>query len=155
VTVERDEQPVFYQDCYSNSEESFIGADYLDSHAYLRSTGEKRIGLVNELVDHIENRFLTYKLRRDTRPTLLLDEVDNHIGFAGQSVLWSDLIAKLCKKYQLIVSTHSIFPILLKRDNVLRQDNIIVLADRYAEICVSELGQAIEYFNTNNNGDTE
>lgn len=118
ATVERDGQPVFYQDCYQNSEESFIGADYLESHSHLCSTGEKRIGLVNELVDYIENRFLTYKLRCDERPTLLLDEVDNHIGFAGQSILWDKLFAKLSKKYQLIVSTHSIFPILLKRDNL-------------------------------------
>ncbi|TVR31608.1 MAG: ATP-binding cassette domain-containing protein [Spirochaetaceae bacterium] len=153
ATVERDDHPVFYQDCYRDSEESFIGADYLESHAHLRSTGEKRIGLVNELVDHIESRFLTYKLRRDERPTLLLDEVDNHIGFAGQSILWGELFGRLCKKYQLIVSTHSIFPILLRRDSSLRRDNIIVLADRYAEICVAELGRAIAYYNKANGGD--
>ena len=147
ATVERDEQPVFYQDCYRDSEESFIGADFLESHAHLRSTGEKRIGLVNELIDYTESRFLTYKLRRDERPTLLLDEVDNHIGIAGQSIFWGEVVGKLSKKYQLILSTHSIFPILLKRDNLLRQDTIIVLAERYAEICVSELGRAIEYFN--------
>jgi energy-coupling factor transporter ATP-binding protein EcfA2 len=82
VKVERDDQPVFYQDCYRNSEESFVGADYLDSHAYLRLTGEKRIGLVNELLDDTDRRFLSRKLRPDERPTLLLDEVDNHIGFA-------------------------------------------------------------------------
>ncbi len=150
--IQRDEQPVFYQDCYHDSEESFIGTDYLDTHAHLRSTGEKRIGLVNELVDYIEDRFLTYKLRRTDRPTLLLDEVDNHIGFAGQSILWGDLFSKLSKKYQLIISSHSIFPILLKRDNLLRQDNIIVLADKYAEICVTELGRAISYFNNNSGG---
>lgn len=147
AAVDRDEQPVFYQDCYRNSEDSFIGADYLETHAHLRSTGEKRIGLVNELIDYIEDRFLTFKLRRDERPTLLLDEADNHIGFAGQSVLWGDIFGKLSKKYQLIVSTHSIFPILLKRDNLVRQDNIIVLAERYTETCIAELGRAIEYFN--------
>lgn len=147
VSVEKDGRPVFYQDCYRDSEESFIGADYLESHAHLRSTGEKRIGIVNELIDYIENRFLTYKLKRDDRPTLLLDEVDNHLGIAAQAILWGDLFARLSKKYQLVVSTHSIFPVLLKRDNGQRQDNIIVLADRYAETCVYELGQAIEYFN--------
>jgi len=152
ATVDRDDQPVFYQDCYRDSAESFIGTDYLESHAHLRSTGEKRIGLVNELIDYIEKRFLTYKLRRDERPTLLLDEADNHIGFAGQSILWSDLFAKLSKKYQLIIATHSIFPILLKRDNPLRKDNLIVLEDRYAEICVAELRKAIEYFNAANSG---
>ena len=154
ATVDRDDHPVFYQDCYRNSEESFIGADYLESHAHLRSTGEKRIGLVNELVDCIESRFLTYKLRRDERPTLLLDEVDNHIGFPGQSVLWGDIFGRLSKKYQLIVSTHSIFPILLKRDSSLRRDNIIVLAERYTDICIAELRNAIEYFNKTNDGDT-
>jgi predicted ATPase len=150
AVVERDNQPVFYQNCYHDSEESFINEDYLDAHAHLRSTGEKRIGLVNELVDYIEDRFITYKLRRDQRPTLLLDEVDNHIGFAGQSILWRDLFAKLSKKYQLIVSTHSIFPILLKRDNLLRQDNIIILEKNYGKICIAELGRAIEYFNETN-----
>jgi predicted ATPase len=155
ATVVRDEHPVFYQDCYRDSEKSFIGADYLESHAHLRSSGEKRIGLVNEVIDSIESRFLTYKLRRDERPTLLLDEVDNHIGFAGQSILWGDVFALLSKKYQLIISTHSIFPILLKRDNLLRQDNIMVLEERYAEICVAELGRAIEYFNKTNSEDGE
>ncbi len=155
ATVERDGHPVFYQDCYRDSEESFIGADYLESHAHLRSTGEKRIGLVNELIDYIESRFLTYKLRLDERPTLLLDEVDNHMGFAGQSILWGDVFGKLSKKYQLIVSTHSIFPILLKRDNLLRRDNLIVLAEHYAEICVAELGRAIEYFNKTNGEEGE
>ena len=53
------------------------------------------------------------------------------------------------------MSTHSIFPILLKRDNSLRRDNIIVLADRYADICIAELGRAIEYFNKTNGEDGE
>ena len=149
VTVEKDDRPVFYQDCYSNSEESFINADYLETHAHLRSTGEKRIGLINELIDYIEERFLTYKLKRDDRPTLLLDEVDNHIGFAGQAIFRGGIVGKLSKKYQLIISSHSIFPILLKRDNPLRKDTVIVLADRYAETCVLELDRAVRYFNAN------
>lgn len=147
-SVDRDDQPVFYQDCYRDSEQSFISADYLDAHAHLRSTGEKRMGLVNELIDYIEDRFLTYRLRPHQRPTLLLDEVDNHIGFAGQSVLWKDLFVRLSKKYQLIISTHSIFPILLRHNTSIREDNLIVLAERYAEGCVTELGNAIRYFNT-------
>lgn len=155
ATVERDNQPVFYQDCYRDSEQSFISGDYLETRAHLHSTGEKRVGLVNELVDYIETRFLTYKLRRDERPTLLLDEVDNHIGFAGQSILWGDLFGKLSKKYQLIIATHSIFPILLRRDNLLRQDNILVLEEHYAEICLAELERAITYFNKTRAGDTE
>ena len=130
ATAEWDSQPVYFQDCYQDSEESFISADYLKTHAYLRSTGEKRIGLVNELIDYIETRFLTYKLRGNERPTLLLDEMDNHIGFAGQSIL-------------------------LKRDNLLRQDNIIVLAEHYAEICLTELERAIRYFNKTRGGDSE
>ncbi|WP_319561785.1 AAA family ATPase [Marispirochaeta sp.] len=153
VTIEKDDRPVFYQDCYHNAEDSFIGEDYLENNAHLRSTGEKRIGLVNELIDYIENRFLTYKLKPNDRPTLLLDEADNHIGFAGQSVLWGDIITYLSKKYQLIISTHSIFPILLKRDRSVRRDNIIVLAKDYDEICLKELGKAVDYFNSQNNPD--
>jgi len=150
AVMERDGQPVFYQDCYKDSETSFIGDGYLETHDFLRSSGEKRVGLINELVRHIEDRFLTYKLPREVRPTLLLDEVDNHVGFAGQSLLWGGLFAKLSKKYQLILSTHSIFPILLRRENLLGPDNIIDLADNYAEICVAELGRAIGFFNQEN-----
>ncbi len=149
VTIESDDRPVFYQDCYQDSENSFIDADYLESHAHLRSSGEKRIGLVNELVDYIENRFLTYKLQRDDRPTLLLDEVDNHIGFAGQAILWGEIFPKLSRKYQLIISTHSIFPILLRRENSIKPDNLISLAAQYPEICVRELERAVKFFNAN------
>jgi len=149
VTLKNDGKPVFYQDCYQNSEDSFIDTSYLETHAHLRSSGEKRIGLVNELVDYIENRFLTYKLQRDDRPTLLLDEVDNHIGFAGQAILWGEIFPKLSKKFQLIISTHSIFPILLRRENSIKPDNIISLAIRYPEICVQELERAVKFFNVN------
>ncbi|TVQ96026.1 MAG: ATP-binding cassette domain-containing protein [Spirochaetaceae bacterium] len=142
-----DGRPVFYQDCYTHSEQSFIGVDYLEQNAHLRSSGEKRIGLINELVNHIEDRFLTYKLPRTERPTLLLDEVDNHVGLAAQSLFWSDIIAPLSKKYQLIISTHSIFPLLLQRDNSLRRDTILVLAPQYDGVCLSELGKAIDYYN--------
>ncbi len=149
VSLESDNRPVFYQDCYQDSESSFIDAGYLESHAHLRSSGEKRIGLVNELVDYIENRFLTYKLQRDDRPTLLLDEVDNHIGFAGQAILWGEIFPKLSRKYQLIISTHSIFPILLRRENSIKPDNLISLAVQYPEICVRELERAVKFFNAN------
>lgn len=131
ASIKKDDRPVFYQDCYHNGEDSFIDEDYLENNAHLRSTGEKRIGLVNELIDYIENRFLTYKLKPNDRHSLLLDEVDNHIGFAGQAVLWGDIITYLSKKYQLIISTHSIFPILLKRDRSIRSENIIVLVKDY------------------------
>jgi hypothetical protein len=149
VTVEWDRWPVFYQDCYTNSEDSFIGENYLEAHAHLRSTGEKRIGLVNELIDYIEDRFLTFKLKPGEHPTLLLDEVDNHIGIAAQSIFWKEIVALLSKKYQLIIATHSIFPILLQRNSNVRQDNVIVLEPQYKEICIQELGSAIEYFNRN------
>ena len=147
ITIEMDDRPVFYQDCWADSAESFLDADYLERNAHLRSTGEKRIGLVNELVDYIENRFLSYKLKRDDRPTLLLDEVDNHIGLMGQSFLWGDIFPKLSKKYQLIVSTHSIFPILLYRKNSLKPDNLITLRKGYAEFCIHELENAVRFFN--------
>lgn len=153
MSVDWDRKPVFFQDCYRDSDVSFIDAGYLESRSYLRSTGEKRIGLVNELITYIENRFLTYKLKRSDRPTLLLDEVDNHIGLAGQSILWRDVFSRLSKKYQLIISTHSIFPVLLRRENSLRTDNIIVLAPRYDEICLHELRRAILYFNNDGAGD--
>jgi hypothetical protein len=149
VDVDWDGRPVFYQDCYADSEHSFIAGDYLETHAHLRSSGEKRIGLVNELIDAIEERFLSYKLPRDVRPTLLLDEVDNHIGVAAQSIFWEEIVSTLCKKYQLIVSTHSVFPLLLQRDNALRRDTIVMLEPHYGEICLAQLGEAIEYFNRN------
>ncbi|MFW5690146.1 MAG: AAA family ATPase, partial [Spirochaetota bacterium] len=147
ATVKWDGLPVFFQDCYANSEESFLGGDYLDRHAHLRSTGEKRIGLVNELINFIEDRFPTYRLPRAARPTILLDEVDNHIGAAAQSVFWEEIVAELCKKYQLVISSHSLFPILLQRNNSLRQDTVLVLEPGYDEICLTQLGLAIDYYN--------
>ncbi|NBC30348.1 MAG: AAA family ATPase, partial [Spirochaetes bacterium] len=145
VLVTKDEWPVFYQDCYGDSEHSFLDPDYLESKSMLRSTGEKRVGLINELIDHIEDRFPTFRLKRHDRPTLLLDEVDNHVGFAGQAILWQNIIPKLSKKYQLILSTHSIFPLLLRRDNPSRQDKLIELSEGYATICVEELHRAVRY----------
>ena len=149
VEIEWDGQPVFYQDCYRNSEDSFIKQDFFTEYSHLRSTGEKRIGLINELINYIEKRFLTYKLKREERPTLLLDEVDNHIGFPGQSILWKEIFPLLIKKYQLIISSHSVFPILLKRDNNLRCDTIIQLYNNYSDLCISELAAAVDYFNSN------
>jgi len=147
-SVEWDGSPVFFQDCYTNSEKSFINPDFFDDYTNLRSTGEKRIGLINELINYIEDRFLTWKMKKEDRPTLLLDEIDNHIGFAGQALLWKEIFPRLIKKYQLVVSTHSIFPLLLKKDNSLRQDNIISLYKGYEDICINELAKAVDFYNS-------
>ncbi len=149
-SVEWDGSPVFFQDCYANSEKSFINPDFFDDFTNLRSTGEKRIGLINELINYIEDRFLTWKMKKEDRPTLLLDEIDNHIGFAGQAFLWKEIFPRLIKKYQLVVSTHSIFPLLLKKDNSLRQDNIISLYRGYEDICINELAKAVDFYNSSN-----
>ncbi len=154
VAVDWDGWPIFYHDCHTHSEQSFIAPDYLENHQLLRSTGEKRIGLINELIDYIENRFLTYKLKRHERPTLLLDEVDNHVGFAGQSVMWHDILPRLGKKYQLIVATHSVFPLLLRKESSLRTDNVIQLSQGYDNICLEELRRAITFFNTEGDGNS-
>jgi predicted ATPase len=148
--AEWDMKPVFFQDCYTDSEKSLLNPAFFDDFSHLRSSGEKRIGLINELINYIEDRFLTYKLKREDRPTLLLDEIDNHIGFAGQALLWKEIFPRLLKKYQLIVSTHSIFPLLLKKESSLRQDNIISLHSGYEEICINELAKAVDYYNSCN-----
>ena len=147
IRIEWDGRPVFYQDCYADSDTSFLNPDYFTEHSFLRSTGEKRIGLINELIDGFEKRFPTYKLKSDDRPTIILDEIDNHIGFAGQSILWKDVFPRLLKKYQVIVSTHSIFPLLLRKDTSLRSDNVIQLYENYSGICIGELADAIDRFN--------
>lgn len=139
--------PVFYQDCYTDSASSFINPGFFDEFSHLRSTGEKRIGLINELISAFEIKFPTYRLKIDDRPTLLLDEVDNHIGFVGQSVFWKDVIPRLIKKYQIIVSTHSVFPLLLRKDTSLRQDRVIELDKEYVAACVKELADAVDRFN--------
>ena len=141
--------PVFYQDCDNQSDQPFIDPHFFEDHALLRSTGEKRIGLINELVNDVERRFPTYKLSIHDHPTLLLDEVDNHIGFAGQSLLWKDLFPQLARKYQIIVSTHSIFPILTQKQNGLRNDRIFELHRGYIDACIAELAWAIDQFNEN------
>lgn len=147
-----DERPVYYQDCYADSETSFLDEGYLESREFLRSSGEKRIGLINELLSNIENRFLTYKLPRHVRPTLVLDEVDNHVGFVGQSIFWSEIVPTLSKKYQLIVSTHSVFPLLLRRDNPQRVDTLFELTESYARQCLDALAGAIDYYNESGDG---
>lgn len=139
--IKWDLKPVFYQDCYKDSETSFINSSFFDENGLLRSSGEKRIGLVNELINFLEDKYLTYKTRRGDGPTLLLDEVDNHIGFGGQSILWSHIFPLLAKKYQLIISTHSVFPLLLRRDDV------IALNNSYPDACLKELGSAIDKYN--------
>jgi predicted ATPase len=150
--VKWDQRPVYYQDCYATSENSLLDTGYLESREFLRSTGEKRIGLINELITHLEDRFLTYKLPLHVRPTLVLDEVDNHIGFVGQSILWNELVPRLSKKYQLILATHSIFPLLLRRDNLQRTDVLIELTESYARQCRDVLSHAIDYYNKSGDG---
>ncbi len=148
VSLRWNGDPVFYQDCYTQSEQSFLGGSYLEEHEVLRSTGEKRIGLINELIDYLEEHFLTHEVKKSgERPTLLLDEVDNHIGFAGQAVLWKEIFPRLSRKYQLIVSTHSIFPVLLRTESSFRSDNIIELSPYYRLQCLKALGEAIEHYN--------
>lgn len=148
-----DGRPVFFQDCYRDSDNSFIDTGYIERKEVLRSTGEKRIGLINELVDHIEEHFPTFRLRRHDRPTLILDEIDNHVGFAGQSILWKDIIPKLSKKYQLILASHSIFPILLRQENPTRTDRVIELSSGYIAICIDELNSGVQYFNAQGDGE--
>jgi ABC-type transport system involved in cytochrome c biogenesis ATPase subunit len=147
-----DERPVYYQDCYATSETSFLDEGYLESREFLRSSGEKRIGLINELITSVENRFLTYKLPRHVRPALVLDEVDNHVGFVGQSVFWGEIVPRLSKKYQLIISTHSVFPLLLRRDTPQRVDVLFELSESYARQCLDTLGEAIDYYNESGDG---
>ncbi|MFP4376575.1 MAG: AAA family ATPase [Spirochaetales bacterium] len=150
--VSWDNEPVFFQDCYADSDNSFLAEGYLESHDFLRSSGEVRIGLINELVSHIERRFVSYRQPRDKRPTLLLDEVDNHIGLVGQSILWREIFGQLSKKYQLIVSTHSVFPLLLRRNNAQRVDEVHELVADYKHQCLAELAEAIDYYNERGDG---
>ncbi len=149
VEMQWDGLPVFYQDCYTQSDEPLINPNFFLEHQTLRSTGEKRIGLINELINTIEARFPTFRLGMHEYPTLLLDEPDNHIGFAGQSILWKEIFPRLARKYQLILSSHSIFPILLQKQNLLREDVIIQLHTGYVDACVGELADAIDRYNTN------
>jgi len=144
--VKRDTMPVFYQNCFTHSERSFIDESYLTEKKFLRSTGEKRIGLINQLIDCIEKRFLTYQLKSAQRPSIILDEADNHIGFAGQSILWNEIFPVLIKKYQLIIASHSIFPILLQKNTTLRSDNLISLYKNYDHTCVDVLIQAYKKY---------
>lgn len=139
--IKWDGRPVFYHDCYRDSEISFFNPSYFGENELLRSSGEKRIGLINELINFLEDKYLTYKTRRGEGPTLLLDEVDNHIGFGGQSILWKYIFPLLAKKYQLIISTHSVFPLLLRMDDVIALDN------SYPDFCLKELGSAIDKYN--------
>ena len=72
--------------------------------------------------------------------------MDNHVGFAGQSILWDGLFPRLAKKCRLIISTRRIFPLLLERHSVRRDDAIVERVDGYAALCVHLLGGAIRRF---------
>ncbi|THB68971.1 MAG: AAA family ATPase, partial [Spirochaetaceae bacterium] len=57
------------------------------------------------------------------------------------------IFPRLAKKYQLIISSHSIFPILLQKKTNLRQNTIIELSPNYSRDCLNALGRAIDLYN--------
>jgi predicted ATP-dependent endonuclease of OLD family len=50
------------------------------------------------------------------KPTLLIDEFDEHLDLDNQKIYW-DYISKLTEKWQVIVVSHSIFAFRLKNVN--------------------------------------
>lgn len=148
--VEWDGEPVFYQDCEQQGEVSFLSEDFSTRFDAARSSGERRIALLNELRRHLNQVFPPYRMRNTRRPTLVLDEVDHYMGIGGQWFFWAEIVPWISKRFQLILSSHSIFPVLLRKNGPLRQDTVLELSPGYQEECVRLLGAAVDRYNKEN-----
>jgi len=139
--IEKDPSPVFYFETGT-----LVRSDFFLARPHLRSSGETQAGAINAFITEIEERFPLYKLSTKNRPVLLIDEIDHHIGFGAQHILWRSIIPELARKYQVIVSSHSIFPILLQKHNILRDDKIIELHPDYIRYCIDSLANSIDFY---------
>lgn len=68
-------------------------------------------------------------LPRNGKKTLLLDEIDRNFSLDVQVTFWEQLIPKVAKDYQIIISTHSIIPMLMKRETF----NLILFEEGFIE----------------------
>ncbi|ADN02461.1 AAA family ATPase [Spirochaeta thermophila] len=140
--AERDTAPVLLF-----SPEDLVRSDLFLAHPELRSDGEIRAGAINTFIDAILSRFPLYRLSPDLRPALLLDEPDHHVGFGAQFILWRHILPALARHFQVIVSSHSIFPVLLAKKTLLRHDHLIELYPGYIDFCIDALAEAIDLYN--------
>ena len=53
------------------------------------------------------------------KPTLLLDEPDEHLSFPNQTLLYKNVLPKIARTWQVIVVSHSPFSLLLNNPNVI------------------------------------
>jgi len=145
--VEWDGQPVLYLDTQSLPDQPILDPGFFERFRQLRSDGEKRIGLLNSMIGELRRSYPLYRVRSDIRPTLLLDEPDRQLGFAAQSLFWGELVPPLLKSFQLVIASHSIFPILLRKEGRLRQDCLHVLSPGFEDECIRVLADAIDIYN--------
>ncbi|AEJ60981.1 AAA ATPase [Spirochaeta thermophila DSM 6578] len=141
-SIDRDAAPVVLFD-----PEDFVRSDLFLSRPELRSSGEIQAGAINTFIDAILSRFPLYRLSPHLRPTLLLDEPDHHVGFGAQFILWRHILPALARHFQVIVSSHSIFPVLLAKHTLLRDDLIIELHPGYTDYCIDALAEAVDFYN--------
>lgn len=144
--IVRDEEPILYQTAADPN--PLFDHKFLEKHNSLRSDGEVRIGLLNELRTHLRDRFPSYAADASRRPVLLLDEPEHHLSPPAQFYLWQTVLPMLSKQFQLIVATHSVFPVLLKKESqYTRGDQMIILSPGYEEETVNALSRAVDQYN--------
>jgi len=96
--------------------------------SHYNSTWQATYDKTNELIDSLEHTGVV---------TVLMDEPDKGFSLPNQFQFWNDLLPAVAKQYQIIVSTHSVFPILLSRSDY----NIIDMEVGYVDECKKVLGQ--------------
>lgn len=144
--VMRDNEEIIYQD--SHQANPLFNDQFFEKFDTLRSDGEIRMGLVNEWRHWLREKFPLYSTKFDKRLSLLLDEPDMHLSLPAQYYLWKNIFPMLSKQFQLIISSHSVFALLLKNQGIVsREDHLHLLSVGYDEEVIRSLGLAIDYYN--------
>lgn len=152
AVVKWDGSPVFFQSAAkSDAPITYFGqTDILSEHEEIMevmskpSDGQKRLDRINRLAKLLPNppdltdtknlhnetmkKFAKYvsSLPRKGPMTLLLDEPDRSLSVENQAIIWAGL-SNWAKKFQVIVATHSLMPLL----HLPEGSTIIDMADGY------------------------
>jgi predicted ATPase len=125
------------------------------------SDGELRLNKISKLVKELlENKNFKWKLNNKTvlkeeknfnkyikslpcngKPTLFLDEPDKSLNIKNQINFWTKFIFNLSETYQVIISTHSLIPLLIPK---FKQINVINIVPDYYENSFKEIQVLLE-----------
>jgi energy-coupling factor transporter ATP-binding protein EcfA2 len=124
-----------YDSPFPKSDGLFSGIEILGKIMSNKSKGEESINILNKIynlttkypspLDPKANNDIWVKtsdifqnwlnsMPKDGKPTLLIDELDSHLDLDNQKLYW-EYINNLTQKWQIIVVSHSIFALRLKK----------------------------------------